>query len=75
VRLRFMLALVAVAIGIVAAPLAAEPQPVEHVSDWAVTDNLRAIGFSPRQVEFPGPAAGRINSDLAFWGNMVVQGT
>ena len=74
-RLRFLLALAAVAIGIVAAPLAAEPRPVEHVSNWAVTDNLRAIGFSPRQVEFPGPAAGRINSDLAFWGDMVVQGT
>ena len=63
------------AIGIVAAPLAATPPPVAHTADWAVTDNLQAIGFSPRQVEFPGPAAGRINSDLAFWGKMAVQGT
>jgi len=75
VRLRFLLALTAVALGIVAAPMAATPPPVAHTADWAVTDNLTAIGFSPRQVEFPGPAAGRINSDLAFWGKMAVQGT
>ena len=74
-RLRFLLALAAVAIGIVAAPLAATPPPVPHTADWAKTDNMQAIGFSPRQVVFPGPAAGRINSDLAFWGKMAVQGT
>lgn len=74
-RLRFLLALALTALGIVAAPLAATPPPVAHTADWAITDNLHAIGFSPRQVAFPGPAAGRINSDLAFWGDMVVQGT
>ncbi len=74
-RIRLLLALAAAALGIVAAPLAAAPPPVPHTADWAVTDNMRAIGFSPRQVVFPGPAAGRINSDLAFWGKMAVQGT
>ena len=74
-KARFVLpALIAACIGILATPLGATPR-VEVVADWAKTDNLTAIGYSPRLVEFPGPAAGRINSDLAFWGDMVVQGT
>ena len=74
-KARFLLpALIAACIGILATPLGATPR-VEVVADWAKTDNLTAIGYSPRLVEFPGPAAGRINSDLAFWGDMVVQGT
>jgi hypothetical protein len=73
VRIRLLLALALVALGIVAAPLAAAPPSVAHTADWAVTDNMRAIGFSPRQVVFPGPAAGRINSDLAFWGKMAAR--
>jgi hypothetical protein len=74
VKARILLILVALGIGIVASPLGASPR-VDVVSNWAKTDNLTAIGFSPRFVEFPGPAAGRINSDLAFWEDMVVQGT
>jgi hypothetical protein len=74
VKARFVLALVALGIAVLAAPLGANPR-VDVVSNWAKTDNMTAIGFSPRLVEFPGPAAGRINSDLAFWGEMVVQGT
>jgi hypothetical protein len=60
---------------LLSAPLAAAPPPVAHTANWAITDNLQAIGFSPRPVAFPGPASGRINSDLAFWGDMAVQGT
>ena len=73
-KARFLLALVALGIGILASPLGANPR-VDVVANWAKTDNLTALGYSPRLVEFPGPAAGRINSDLAFWEDMVVQGT
>jgi hypothetical protein len=74
VKARFLLALAVVGVAILTTPLAANPR-VDFVSNWAKTDNMTALGFSPRLVEFPGPAAGRINSDLAFWGDMVVQGT
>ncbi len=73
-KARFLLALVVLGIGILASPLGANPR-VDVVANWAKTDNMTAIGYSPRLVEFPGPAAGRINSDLAFWEDMVVQGT
>ena len=73
-KARFLLALVVLGIGILSSPLGANPR-VDVVANWAKTDNLTALGYSPRLVEFPGPAAGRINSDLAFWGDTVVQGT
>jgi len=76
VRLRLLVALGALALALAATPLAASPD-VPHVSDWAVTDNLKAIGFSPNPVplEAAAPDDGVFNSDLAFWGPMVVQGT
>ena len=76
VKLRLLPALCALAIGIVAAPLAAAPG-VDVVSDWEISDNMTAIGFSPNPVptENSTPGAGVFNSDLAFWGDMVVQGT
>jgi hypothetical protein len=76
VKLRLLLALVALGIGIVAAPLAASPG-VPHVDDWAVSPNMTAIGFSENLVplENAAPDDGVFNSDLAFWGDMAVQGT
>ena len=44
---------------------------VPVVADWNVSDNLTALGYSPR----PNPAAGVFNSDLAFWGDYAFQGT
>ena len=71
-KLKLFAALALVAIGIVAAPLSASgPPKVPVVADWTVTDNLTALGFSPR----PNPAAGVFNSDLAFWGDYAFQGT
>ena len=76
VKLRLVLALLALSLGIVAAPLAASPN-VPHVGDWAITDNLTAVGFSENVVPLDNtvPGAGVYNSDLAFWGDMAVQGT
>jgi hypothetical protein len=63
---------VALALGIVAAPLSASgPPKVPVVADWSVTDNLTALGYSPR----PNPAPGVFNSDLAFWGDWAFQGS
>ena len=75
-RLRLMIALGTLVLGLVATPLAASPD-VPHVSDWAVSDNMIPIGFSPNPVplEAAAPNDGVFNSDLAFWGPMVVQGT
>ena len=71
-KLKLFAALALIAIGIVAAPLSASgPPKVPVVADWNVTDNLTALGYSPR----PNPAAGVFNSDLAFWGDWAFQGT
>ncbi|MGH3010720.1 MAG: PA domain-containing protein [Gaiellaceae bacterium] len=71
-----MLALAALGVGLVAAPLGANPN-VPHVSDWAITPNLTALGFSENAVPLDNaaPDDGVFNSDLAFWGDMAVQGT
>ncbi len=76
VKLRLVLALLALSIGIAAAPLAASPN-VPHVGDWAISPNLTALGFSanPVPLEAAAPDDGVYNSDLAFWGDMAVQGT
>jgi hypothetical protein len=71
-KLKILLALVALALGIIAAPLSASgPPKVPVVADWNVSDNLTALGYSPR----PNPAPGVFNSDLAFWGDWAFQGT
>ncbi len=73
-KLRLLLALAALAIGLVAAPLGASPPRIELVQNWAITPNLTPLSFSERSVPTQGPESNFINSDLAFWGDMVVQG-
>ena len=78
VKAKLALALVALAVGLIASPLGANPR-VDIVSDWAKTDNLTALGFSPRVIPLdnnsPDNRDGVFNSDLAFQDDMVVQGT
>jgi hypothetical protein len=53
----------------------AAADPLEDgVSTFTYTDNLTPLGFSARRLPIPGGLAG-INSDLAFKGNLVYQGT
>jgi hypothetical protein len=75
VKMKLLLALVALAVGLIASPLGANPR-VAVVSDWAISDNMTALGFSPRIVPLDNtvPGQGSFNSDLAFWGDTVVQG-
>ncbi len=75
-KLRTLLVVpVLLAIGLAAAPVsAAAPPRLPVVEDWAITSNLTALGFSERNSGTTGPASNFINSDLAFWGDTVVQG-
>ena len=73
-KLRLFLALAALAVGLAAAPLSATPQDIPLIEDWEISPNMKALSFSERSVPTSGPESNFINSDLAFWGNMVVQG-
>ena len=76
-KVKFSLALIALAVGLIASPLGATPPPVDVVSTWAVSDNMTALGFSGRNVPLDNtvPGQGVFNSDLAFEDDTVVQGT
>ena len=58
---KLVLALVALAVGLIASPLGANPR-VSVVSDWAISDNMTALGFSPRIVPLDNTAPGRAAS-------------
>ena len=77
-KAKLALALVALAVGLIASPLGANPR-VSVVSDWAISDNMTALGYSARVVPLdnnsPDMRDGVFNSDLAFQDDMVVQGT
>jgi hypothetical protein len=74
---------VTVAVGLVAAPLAAsawnrDPSKVERATaTFEYTDNMEPIGYSARKVPIDNfrPRQGTFNSDLAFWGDTAIQGT
>jgi len=71
-KVTLFLALAALAVVIVAAPLAASGKPkVDAVKTFEYTKNLKPQGHSPR----PNPAPGVFNSDLAFWGDLAFQGS
>ena len=71
-KLRLLLVLSALAIGLVAAPLSAAPPKIDLIKTWNVSDNMTALGYAERLVPVDGPSW---NTDLAFWGDMVVQGS
>jgi hypothetical protein len=74
-NVRAYLALAALAVGLAAAPLGAAPPPVDAVKGWAISPNLTALGFSENNVPLSGTGSNVFNSDLAFWGDRVFQGT
>jgi hypothetical protein len=55
-----------VALAVLAVPLAASARPIEAVSTYTITKNLKPMGYSAK--------TGNINSDLAFWGDRAYQG-
>ncbi len=73
-KMWFLPALAALAIGVLATPLGASPR-VEVVNDWDVSGNMTALGYSANISPLTGPGSAVWNSDLAFQGDMVVQGT
>jgi hypothetical protein len=71
-------AIVAAAFGLVGVVASAAAAPVtDAVSTFASTQNMHPLGFSAREVPLDNnaPAQDVFNSDLTFWGDMVVQGT
>ena len=68
--------LIGIVAGLVAMPGAASAQ-IPAVSTFEYTKNLHPLGYSAREVPLDNtvPGSGVFNSDLAFEGNMVVQGT
>ena len=71
-KLPQVLALMAAAVGLLAFPLAAG---ADH-GTRPHTQNIHALGHSPHPAAFlPTPSAERnVNSDIAFWGDLVFNG-
>jgi len=71
-KLPHVLALMAAAVGLLAFPLAAG---ADH-GTRPHTQNIHALGHSPHPAAFlPTPSAERnVNSDIAFWGDLVFHG-
>ena len=63
------------AVAALALPLSAAAAVPEAVSTFTWSPNMQPVGFSERAVPLTGPGSGVFNSDLAFWGDTVVQGT
>ena len=68
---KYRLLVCAVATGVLVLPLTAAARPVPSAATHVSSQNMHALGDSPR----PNPAPGVFNSDLAFWGNLAYQGT
>ncbi|HZB03937.1 MAG TPA: hypothetical protein VE737_06385, partial [Actinomycetota bacterium] len=71
-----MLVLAASMAGLLALPQSATAEP-PPVSTFDYTQNMHPLGYSPRVVplENASPVDGIFNSDLAFSGKRVIQGT
>ena len=76
---RFVLLAAAAALSLVlpVGASATPPDTATAVATFDHTENLQPLGFSARTVPLDNtvPGAGSFNSDLAFWGDMAVQGT
>jgi hypothetical protein len=53
------------------------PSVADATSTFEYSKNMKPLGFSPRVIPLANaePGAGSFNSDLAFWGDMAVQGS
>jgi hypothetical protein len=65
---------------ILALPIGASATPPDTktaVATFEYTKNLKPLGFSARTIPLDNnvPGAGSFNSDLAFWGDLAVQGS
>ncbi len=78
-KLRLLIACTVVLVATVV-PLTASavpPEVAEATATFEYTQNMHPIGYSAREIPIDNtiPGAGSFNSDLAFWGNMAVQGS
>ena len=76
---RFVLLAAAAALSLVlpVGASATNPNAASATATFDHTDNLKPLGFSARTIPLDNtmPGAGSFNSDLAFWGDVAVQGT
>jgi PA domain/LVIVD repeat len=58
-------------------PMTAQAAPLDAVSTFQYTQNMKPLGFSERAVPLDNTVAGQgiFNSDIAFWGKTAYQGT
>jgi hypothetical protein len=80
VKLKRLLVVAAAVAMLAAVPVGASavpPRVADATSTFEYTKNLKPLGYSPRLVPLDNtvPGAGVFNSDLAFEGDMAVQGT
>jgi hypothetical protein len=73
-RARVVVLVIAVT-GLLGSSLTAFAHVRDAVETFEYTRNMHPIGFSERAVPLTGPGSGISNSDLAFWGDHVIQGT
>ena len=52
-----------------------KPDVMRAVETFEYSKNLKPMGYSPRVVPFTGAGSGSFNTDLAFSGDLAVQGT
>jgi hypothetical protein len=79
-RALFRVVAVALTVGVVGLPstaAAVPPDAAEATATFEYTQNLHPLGFSPNPVPPAAaePGQGVFNSDLAFWGDLAIQGT
>ena len=78
-KLRLLIACTVVLVATVV-PLTASavpPEVAEATATFEYSQNMHPIGYSAREIPIDNnvPGSGSFNSDLAFWGNMAVQGS
>jgi hypothetical protein len=74
VRLTAVMGAMVIALGMPAA-IAGQTTVGEAVESFTYTKNMQPMGYSARVVPPSGPGSGIFNSDLAFWGDLAIQGT
>ena len=72
--LRLLLVVLTASLGL-ALPVTANADVADAVSSFTYSRNMHPMGYSPRAVPLTGTGSGIFNSDLAFWGKTVYQGT
>ena len=77
VKLRVVVLIASMALLVPTAAAARPPAVEEATSTFDYSKNMKPKGYSPRVIPLANaePGAGSFNTDLAFWGDLAVQGS